>query len=452
MKLQPSIPSNKIFLKTYLFDAFIILFILTINLTIIQDTVFGNIPFAYRIFINSGILIIAFFIRFRTKIFKIKYLPNIAIILCAIWVMDIVQLVIFRSSGLHITSLYILITLYALYLYNCIEYYSIFFSSYKKSFEIVLSPYIYISLYNVFIVILAFILILLGVIQANSNPVEYSLLTPNINAGVDYFYPAHLSIVSAAEFRLSILGDIPMITGLTHEPHVLCFMVFPALFFILANQNLKKRIKYLMIVVYSFVGLLCMSTTTILCLIIVIILHLLSNSLLQKRGYITLILAIVLIIVGYILFGTILKEVILFKTTIATGSRDYSSNMLLFMLTPKSILGFGTVLAPQEIFSGKYQVGLISSFLLILFYMYFFIKIITFVFSKNQITHYIGLGLLYFSLHMLKLGNLIFEYPFLIFMIVVPFAYCQKLKRNNILLYSALGHPKAHYVVDNQID
>jgi hypothetical protein len=430
-------------MKTYLFDVFIILFILTINLTIIQDIVFGNIPFAYRIFINICILLIAFFIRFRRRMFKIKYLPLMAVILCAIWVMDIVQLVIFRSSGLHITSLYILLTLYALYLYNSIEYYTSFFSSYKKSFEIIIRPYIYLSLFNVSIVILTFIFILLGVIQENSNPVEYSLLTDNIQEGVDHFYPARLSIVSATQFRLSILGNVPVITGLTHEPHVLCFMIFPALFFMLANQNLKKGIKYLIIAMFSFVGLISMSTTTFLCLIIVIIVHLLSNSLLRKRGYITLILAILFIIVGYSFFGTIFKEAILFKTVIQTGSRDYSSNMLLYMLTPKSILGYGTVLVPQEIFSGNYQVGLISSFLLILFYLYFNINIITFIFSKNKVTHFLGLGLLYFSLHMLKLGNLIFEYPFLIFIIVVPFAYCKNLKRNNILLFTSYGPPKS---------
>ena len=418
----------------FLFDAFIILFMLTINMSIIQDIVYGSISFAYRMPINIFIIVLSILLRFKLKVYNFKKLLFLPIIIFLIWFMDILQLILLRGSGIYMLTTYTLLSLYAYYIYNCLKYYTAFFSSYKKSYELILKPYIYFSIFNVTIVLLAFVLISSGLMEFETNPVEYSLLKDNIERGTDHFYPSFISIIRETQYRLPILNEIPMITGLTHEPHVLCFLIFPSLFFLLANQKIKQSNKLLILSVYLFIAVISMSTTTFLCLILIYSIHLIYKSIYENLGLIKLIIPLTLITIVLIYFGNTFKEILLLKTVVETGSRDYSSDLLFYMFNPESILGAGTIVIPNEIFTNKYQVGLLSSFLLIIFYIYFNVKIVYFIFSKNKKIHFIGLGLMYFSFHMLKLGNLIFHYPFLIYMIIVPFFYCLKLKSDKLLI------------------
>ena len=373
---------------------------------------------------------------FRFKFYSFRNFYILPTIIGLIWLTDVLQLMVLRGIGFFMLTTYVLLALYAYYIYVCIKHYTDLFSSYEKAYELVLKPYVYFSIFNVLIVLLAFILITNGLIDIDTNLVEYELLTNNIERGVDHFYPHWISLIRETQYRLPLLGEIPMITGLTHEPHVLCFLIFPSLFFLLSKQNIGVRTKVLILMSYLLIAVLSMSITTFLCLMVIYVLHLCHQAVFANLGLIKLIVSLSVVIIFLAYYGSSIIDIIILKTVVETGSRDYSSSLILYMLSPESILGSGTAATPDEIFASKYQVGLFSSFLLISFYFLFNLKIMQFVLSKNRKIHFIGLGLLYFSLHMLKLGNLIFHYPLLIYMLMVPFLYCLELLNDKAKNYN----------------
>ena len=71
----------------FLFDAFIILFMLTINMSIVQDLVYGSISFAYRLPLNVFIVIFSILLRFKSKVYKFNKLLFLPTIIFLIWLM-----------------------------------------------------------------------------------------------------------------------------------------------------------------------------------------------------------------------------------------------------------------------------------------------------------------------------------------------------------------------------
>lgn len=392
------------------------------NLSILPSLVFFDAPLKTRMFIIFIFLLLALQFRFGGKTHNIKQSKYIGIILLTIWILNILQQINIPLTFLSLILAYTNLILFAFYLSNCFSYYKRIYSSSAIAFRILLSPYIFYAIYNVSVIILSAILLGTKVISV-SNLYEFSLGADNINTGAEYLFPAYLSIINNAS-RLSFLSGLPLFLGLSHEPHVLCFLIFPSLFFILSDNTVKRETKFIIIIMYISVLLLSISTTAALVLMIVFLVHLLYNFFIRKRGGRLLLFITALLIALSPIIRMIYEEIIQLKVTTERGSLDYSMDVFKYILTPNAIFGYGTVATPKEIIEGKYQIGLLSFILIIFFYIHFIFNVLRFVFSKNLMIHYIGLGLLYMALHMFKIAILIISYPYLIFMLIIPYGYC----------------------------
>ena len=172
------------------------------------------------------------------------------------------------------------------------------------------------------------------------------------------------------------------------------------------------------------------SMTAIACIAAVFIMHILWMIVIgqNKRSGILFLLFIIIffiVISGTELYSTFMDFVTL-RSDIDDGSSKVSQNALRYIYTPKQLLGRG-------IFAGFFvepnqQVGYISSFFIILFYFLFVLTTVKSVMSKDELCHTIGLAVLYYALHSMKLGVSMFANPMLIFFIFL-LAFSERRRR-----------------------
>lgn len=296
----------------------------------------------------------------------------------------------------------------------------------------ILAPYTVYGVYNVVTIILAAALIFFGVLSATSNPIALSIMQDNIANESDYYFPGYLSVVIDIN---RVLANIPVLTGLSHEPHVLCFLVMPVAFLALGRIKsfVGRFIIYCAVVVLLIVS---MSTTAITVFGIVILTEFIwSLGRTQKTSNILLMVIVIALAATY--FVDVLSETQLFminKFDTNTGSLDYSENLLKYVVTPTGFLGTGNKGSGDFFVGADTQIGFVTSFLDILFYIILCFKIVKLVLSKDNNTHYIGLACLYFALHLLKVSFLVFNYPYLVYVMFIIERFSQKTKNSPSLL------------------
>lgn len=181
--------------------------------------------------------------------------------------------------------------------------------------------------------------------------------------------------------------------------------------------------------------LLSYSTTSVLCVSSVFFIELFYYNI--KKGQVgkVLIVAIMLLIIAFTVASTtdIIEQILSEsgeKLTEKGASKDYSVSLLSYMFLPSNIIGDGLYprdLSPKGFAEGN--IGLVSAILIISIYIVFYRKILKCYCSNNTTSHYIGLSLLYFSFHSLKMGCLIFNYPLFFYMILL-LDYARKYQSN----------------------
>ncbi|MFO3729225.1 hypothetical protein [Butyricimonas muris] len=292
----------------------------------------------------------------------------------------------------------------------------------------VAQPYLLYSVYNTIVVVVVAVLIILGLVNPFSNPVENnSLMADNIqNADYTlYYFPAYLSILTPNARILSDYG-LPMLTGLSHEPHVLNFAILPAFFLLLAVPN-YKHFRPFIYIFFLATMMLSFSATAIIVFCLILGLDIIWQIIVFRKynnlKFFAPILIIIIVCCCY--FSDIVLDVILAKTKgNNTSSMEYSANMLSYVLCPSTLLGYGN-LPPLGFKLTDISIGLITALLDIVFFASIVIKCFKGVFKKNETLHYISLACLYFVIHGLKLSFLIFSYPLLIFLL---FLQCSSYK------------------------
>jgi hypothetical protein len=161
-----------------------------------------------------------------------------------------------------------------------------------------------------------------------------------------------------------------------------------------------------------------MSSTNVVCILVVLFFQLLWMTL-SSRDMKNLMLLIVFL-VGVVVAGYEVLDSVYFQVASkfdSSGSRDYSSDMLKYVVSFDSFLGYGNF--PLE--TGSYKTGetagILTGIMDIVLYALLFIKTIKLVFSSSHSKHYFGLGFLYFLMHGMKVNYLLFLYPFFSYMI-----------------------------------
>lgn len=285
-----------------------------------------------------------------------------------------------------------------------------------------IKPYSAYYIYSFVIIILASIFMTMGVISPTDNELaESELLRTNMSAGTIYYWPGCLSVVSS-DSRVVLWSDLPVFFGLSHEPHVFGHCTFPAFFLLLYLLKDKKFFSLLAYISLFILLLLCFASTSLVSLVVTFLLGLASMR--GKKvnfGYtISLVLVAIALLYFFVSKFDILHQIdFLFTNKIESGSQDYSANLINYTLSPKGIVGTGIYPPLESRGTVGGNIGIISSLLIILFELFFYYKTIKAVFSKQELCKYIGLSCLYFSIHSLKLGPLIFNYPMLLYMVVL---------------------------------
>lgn len=359
-------------------------------------------------------MLLAYLIRFKRMVdpFKFIFSSRLFVIFLIICLFDIVQFLV-TDIGLGLgkfvmTINFIVFANYLNELYNSLPI--------NKKDE-VLKPFVVYGVYNVIAIVIAAILIFLGVLSANSNPVAFSLMEDNLSNGSNYFFPGYLSIAIDVN---RVLANIPVLTGLSHEPHVICFLVLPVVFLLIG----KVKSLYGRFVIYALTGVILvvsMSTTAIFSFIIVLFVELIWSF--GRTGKVSNIILLALVLfLSATYFIEVLTDTQLFmmnKIDTDTGSLNYSENLLKYVVTPKGFLGTGNKGVGNFFEGADSQIGFVTSFLDVLFYILIAVKTIKMVYSRDNITHYVGMACMYFAIHLLKVSFLVFNYPYLVFIMFI---------------------------------
>lgn len=404
--------SNKLRL---IFDSIYIIIQTTFNMSIVASLFDMVLPIPYGL--NLLALSMLFHIlRFglNIKVFGfIKRYP-ILIVFFIIMGMDIIQN-LFLIPGNSFVRFVLLLNaiLFMDYLYQM----SIEQTDYSKRLGAITTSYSVYSIYNIIVIVLSASLIVLGLLNPLSNPIELQLMGDNIEQGQLYYFPGYLSVVTQ-DTRLFTDSSIPMLCGLSHEPHVVALLVVPGIIFSLAY--IKNDIVRFVLSFLCFLAIvLGQSTTAIVCFVFIMALHL-SNVLIKQKKKTEVILSAIVIIGVFIYLSTFmgsLLEMVTSKLAGEGGSKDYSTSMLSYITHPDFVFGYGNLPPVVGEKAVEYNIGFISSFLDIVFFIMLIISSLKAFRSNNHYSKYVGLGVLYFSLHGLKLSYLLFGYPFLVYIL-----------------------------------
>lgn len=378
--------------------------------TILPSLIFGNLP---SIMIQV-ILVLLVSITILLKSKKGKIISIDVKYLILILLMLFFQLLrSFTSVDKSEVLLYVLIYISTPFLlYFLINSYI----NGKKDLRHLLKPYLYLNNYVAIISIFIFVLSLLGIIDVGSYsmPQNINLWVDNntTNLGSRYLFPLNMAVIIDTN-RIPFFNNYGIFCGVSHEPHIATLFLTPA-FFLLGL--VYKGYKLLLLrISYVFFMLLAASVTNVLIFApLFFIFYLLDGyykSKLTKK--LIIIIPFVLIIFTSLLFFQPLIDFISLKLTNKGGSLDYSQNMLLYILEPKSFLGYGVWRIPYPHLKID-DIGFIGSFFMIIVFVIFFRLSILNVFKKSS--YLVGIAGLYFLFHSFKVPQLSLLYPFTYYM------------------------------------
>lgn len=323
-----------------------------------------------------------------------------------------------------------------MFLFVIIDY-SYLSNLYNESSRIdsVMKPYCYYAVYSYVAISVCALLLLLGVISQYDNPMpENILFSDNMeNNNTDYYFPGFLSIVSSSnvlldteDFRLSYLLNLPIFDGFSHEPHVLNYTIIPAslLFFYVFKPS--RRLTVLTILGFLIISFLATSMTAILGLLAILLVSLIYELVSKKDSVKIFILIGIVISLFFVLLTSEYFQIFQF----ALDSKKETSGQTAaigfeYLYSPNKWVGNGIFVSMTKSDStyGK-QIGYISSFLVILFYLLFLFKTAKLILSKKRLFHFVGLASLYFFIHSIKLGPIALTQQYFFYFIFLM-SFCE---------------------------
>lgn len=408
-----------------LIDLYVIIVQISFQMSIVSYFIFdGFEPFNLVFLFNTFICIIFYFIRFKQQIKfpkKILLYPPVLLIFILLFFqllsgINKMELVYIGVAIVYsINFIFFIIYLNQLFLAKC----RLTNDIYQAFFKFI-SYYVYFGIFNVILVLISAVSQSFNLISKNSNSIDDlfpNLLANNILSGTEYFMPAWLSIVTSNS-RLGF--NFGTLTGWTHEPHVFCYLIFPSMFFLLAQYHDNKYIKLLILCSFLISFLYSFSVTSLLVLICILVFYLLI-----KKKYFTSIIMVVLLIIFssyltenstiYNLFSFTTDRLIDDKRSLSASSEGINS-----ILIPETIFGDGVLLATKEKIKNA---GFFAAIFYVIFYLSIFISILKISIRKEPKNIYIAMALLYFTLHSFKLSASVFAMPYTVYLLSIVGIY-----------------------------
>ncbi len=298
--------------------------------------------------------------------------------------------------------------------------------SFDRSFWLIVRGYIWLCLLSMAGVLTLFFLIKVFKINPLFNNIDSlaDLFRSDVATKVNrhYFFPFNIAIIqTTTSIKIPFFQDYGIITGLFHEGHTSTFLVIPSIFLIF--NRIKYGINKIVIcTAYLLVILIASSTTNILSLLACLAVF----AMIEFRR--TIILPILLIGIFYITYliidpshyGFIIDKIF-------SRSADYSLSTIIFAFKPKTIIGTSFFnLAYWDHPNSPMNVGYIIFFLNLIFLIIFIFRITMINFSKNIQSRFIGLFLLYFFLHSMKVAMVTYSLSQLMLVLFIIKIYSGK--------------------------
>ena len=418
---MPLLIQNRISRKNksvYLLDSLIILLNISSSYSIIPYVLFSQ----FHRGINLGLIIIINVLYLCFRFGKNIKFPT-GSLFNLYFVLNLINLFssLITSTGLYMPFLYLLLnTTFYFILKNC-------FLCYKKednfenAFWYIIRGYIWLCVICIVSVLSLFVLIKLGVnCYVNTISNKMDLFTNNVSDfGHVYYFPYGISIllVTMNSMRIPFFADKGIVCGIYHEPHILTFMLFPALFLLL--WRLKSFANKLFVFLWSlFIMLIAASVTNILVFICCVFVLLV----LEKKSRIFILPIFVFLILSMVFYVGLENTDLFFvedKLMDSGGSKGYSMSTIEFAFTPKSFLGSNYLSNSYINDVIKYRdVGYLPFLLNISFLILFVYKICK-VLLKYKCYKFVGLSVLYFFIHSMKIAMVTYSLSFLMFMIFI---------------------------------
>lgn len=407
-------------------DAFVILIEATYGMSMLKVWFVDPLSMPWDVGVTL-LMMFLYFIRFKGKFSlltgKGNLLPKLLLI---IYVVDVFQVLLISSMAFAFSR-----GVFMLNIYFFMEYLvSLDKENYSSvdSVSSITKPYEIYSLYNVIVVLLCGVLILTGFLSSTDNPmVENSMIKGNLADGTIYYFPGHLSIAMSSFRALSYIG-IPVLTGLSHEPHVIWWIVGPCFFLLLDRYRGKSLITVLLVIAFFLLSILSTSFTAVVAFVVTLLMEFLYTAFLNnKKSFYIPVFFVGIIVFLYVLSKNefivdALSLMVDEKTSegVDEGSLGYSVSGLSYMISPKSLLGWGNVTDIGWGFDLKgANIGYITFALDMVLFIMLYVKSFKLFLCRDNHIHYIGMACLYFLFHSLKMGTQVFTFPYFTFFIVI---------------------------------
>lgn len=406
--------------KTVFFcDSLLVLLNISSSYSIIPYLIF----FQYHRGINTGIIIIIDVIYLLWRFGKHIKMPKDSLF-TLYFILNLFNVFssIITSTGSFMPWLYLgLNTLFYFLLYNLYYEYRNIESQYRALW-LVLRGYMWLCAICLVSAFLLFLFIKLGVnVHINDVGSRMDLFEDNVNTlGHSYYFPYYLSILLVSanpSLKLPFFTEHGVVCGIYFEPHIITFMLFPALFILYAYANSKIK-KFFLISAWLLLMLMACSTTNIVASLFCLFVSLFFDK--TGRYYLIPILAIFLILIFYVGLSNTEFFFVAEKLEDSGGSKGYSMNTISFAFTPQTLLGtnFLNNRYLNEIKTVNNDVGYISFILNIIFLLLFVYRICKLIFS-NKYYRLLGISVLYFFLHSMKIAMVTYSLSFLMLMIFI---------------------------------
>lgn len=402
--------------KRYLVDSLMILLNLSNSYSIVPYLIF----FQYSRSVNTAIIIIinTFFIffRFRKRVY-IKYplLIYLYILICSVNVLSSFM----SNTGIALPWLYLLSNLsFYVILLNCYTEYRDLYSP-SRSLWMIVRGYIWISAFCISMSLLLLVLMKIGL-----NPYQNEItsrmdlfLANSEQFDTRHYYPCNIAILIKSDLdivKFPFFNEKGIVCGIYHEPHIITFMVFPALFVLFAYIK-KISIKLFLFLIWALIMLMTTSTTNILSFLVCLFVFLAFN----KVGRVALIPISAFLIFLILYIGIENTELFFIAEKMEGGSMDYSMETIDFAFSPKTLFGsnFMNNSYLQESLSNRRDVGYISFILNLIFLFFFIFNIFKALKSRTNEKRLIGIAALYFFLHSMKVAMVTYTLSMLIFIV-----------------------------------
>ena len=290
-----------------------------------------------------------------------------------------------------------------------------------------------------------YLLIKMGVNpQVNSINTRYDLFYDNyFNLHSNYYFPYYLSIFNIdPDIRIPFFQDQGFVLGIYHEPHILTFMLFPALFLSLYYIK-KNKCKIITLLVFLLILLLAGSTTNILAVLLCVIFYLVHNMFfINKKTFLKNFAITILILTSSFFIYSLLNidDLFFIFAKLGSGSASYTQATMEFALTPKTILGSSFLNMSyldrgSLTVSGNRDVGYINFILNVVFLLVCGYYMLRLFFSKDRYKMAVFLFAAYFFIHSTKVAMVSYSLTMLMFVIFL-ISRVLKLKDVNCIEYN----------------